>query len=67
MKILNKDSERHVSRKILREVRSANTQFLVFKPRSYCFKETMDFDVKVSFARRPVSSLIKPGDITKKF
>ena len=40
---------------------------LVFKPLSYCFEETIGFDVKASFARRLVSRLIKPGDITKEF
>ena len=46
-------------------------QFLLFKPLSCCFKETIGFDVKASFASRPVSHLIrfykKPGDITKEF
>ena len=42
-------------------------QFVIFKPFSYCFKETIGFDVKASFARSPVSRLIKPGDITKDF
>ena len=44
-------------------------QFLLFKPLSYCFKETIGFDVKASSASRPVSRLIrfynKLGDITK--
>ena len=43
------------------------TQFVIFKPLSYCFEETIGFDVKASFARRPVSRLIKPSDITKEF
>ena len=34
------------------------TQFLMFKPLSYCFEETIGFDVKASFASRPVSRLI---------
>ena len=46
-------------------------QFLIFKPRSHCFEETIEFDVKVSFASHPMSRLIrwynKPGDITKEF
>ena len=42
-------------------------QFVVFKPRSYCFKETIGFDVKVSFARPLLSRLIKPGGITTEF
>ena len=47
-------------------------QFVIFKSISYCFEETIEFDVKASFASRPVSRLIrwyiKPGDdITKEF
>ena len=41
-------------------------QFIIFKPLSYCFEETIGFDVKSSFARRPVPRLIKPDDIAKK-
>ena len=41
-------------------------QFITFKPLSYCFEETIGFDVKPSFARRPVPCLIKPDDIAKK-
>ena len=33
-------------------------QFVIFKPLSYCFEETIGFDVKASFASRPVSPLI---------
>ena len=44
-------------------------QFVIFKPLSYRFEETIGFDVKVSFAFRPVLRLIrwynKPGDITR--
>ena len=36
-------------------------------PLSYCFEETTRFDVKALSARGPVSSLVKPGDITKEF
>ena len=47
------------------------SQFVIFKSLSYCFKEKIEFDVKVTFASRPVSRLIrwfnKPGDITKEF
>ena len=32
--------------------------FVIFKPLSYCFQETIGFDVKASFASRPVSRLI---------
>ena len=42
-------------------------QFVIFKPVSHCFEQTRRSDVKASFARRPVSRLIKPGDITKNF
>ena len=46
-------------------------QFVIFKVLGYHFQETVGFDVKVSFASRPVSRLImwhnKPGDITKEF
>ena len=41
--------------------------FVIFIPLSYCFEETTRFDVKALVARGPVSSLIKPGDITKEF
>ena len=33
-------------------------QFVIFKSLSYCFEETIGFDVKVSFASCPVSRLI---------
>ena len=46
-------------------------QFVIFKPLSYRFEETIGFNVKVSFACLPVLRLIrwynKPGDITKEF
>ena len=46
-------------------------QFVIFKPLSYCFEQTIGFDVKESFASRPQSRPIiwhnKPGDITKEF
>ena len=41
--------------------------FVIFIPLSYCFEETTRFDVKALSARGPVSSLVKPGDITKEF
>ena len=43
------------------------SQVVIFKPLSYCFEETIGYDIKGSFASRPVSRLIKPGDITKEF
>ena len=46
-------------------------QFVIFKPPSYCFEETVGFSVKASFAGLTVSRLIrwynKPGDITEEF
>ena len=32
-------------------------QFLIFKPLSYCFEKTIEFDIKASFSSRPVSHL----------
>ena len=47
------------------------TQFVIFEPLSYCFEETIKFDVKVSYASCLLSRLIKwynkPGDATKEF
>ena len=40
-------------------------QFATFKPLSYCYEETIGFDVKASFARSQVLRLIKPSDITR--
>ena len=46
-------------------------QFIIFKLLSYCFKETIRFDVQASFLSRPLSRLIrwynKSGDITSEF
>ena len=36
-----------------------SVQFVIFKPLSYCSKETIGFDVKASFASRPLSRLIR--------
>ena len=36
-----------------------SVQFVIFKPLSYCFEETIRFDVKASFASRPLSRLIR--------
>ena len=38
---------------------TSSTQFVIFKPLSYCFEETIVFDVKASFASRPLSRLIR--------
>ena len=35
------------------------SQFVIFKPLSYCFEETIGFDVNASFASRPLSLLIR--------
>ena len=46
-------------------------EFVTFKPLSYCFEETIEFDAKASFTSRPESRLIRwynePGDKTKEF
>ena len=42
-------------------------QLVIFKPLSYCFEETIGFDVKASFARGPVLRLSKPSVIIKEF
>ena len=39
--------------------------FVTFKQLSYCFEEIIGFEVKALLARRPVSILIEPGDLTK--
>ena len=33
-------------------------QLVIFKRLSYCFEQTIGFDVKISFASRPVPRLI---------
>ena len=33
--------------------RNQTIQFVIFRPLSYCFKETKRFNVKASFASRP--------------
>ena len=42
-------------------------QYVVFKPLTYCGEETIGSDVKILFARPPVSRLIKPAGVTKEF
>ena len=52
------DSKKNFERKIY--VNSfCLCQFVVFKPISYCFEETIRFDVKASFVSRPISRLIR--------
>ena len=51
----------------LNSTRSQRSQFVIFETLSYCFEVAIAFDVEPSLARRPVSHLIKPGDITKEF
>ena len=41
----------------------SSLQFEAFKPLSYRFKETIGFEKLAPFARHPVFSLMKPGDI----
>ena len=41
--------------------------FVIFRLLSYCVEETTEFDVKTSFVNRPVSCLVKLGDIRKEF
>ena len=57
--------------KMFLEIIKLLAQFVIFKPLSYCFKQTIGFDVKASFASGPLSRLIrwcnKPGDKTKEF
>ena len=56
--------------KITTELKKRNGNrfpFLIFKPLSYFFEETIRFDTNFSFAGRPVSCLIKPGCIAKEF
>ena len=45
----------------------SSSQFVLFNPLSYCFKETIGFDKWAFFARPLGSCLIKPGDIKKDF
>ena len=65
----NGHSTDHVIVQLVNQIRESfdkdqyTLQFVIFKPLSYRFEETIGLDVKVSFARRPVSRLIKPGDI----
>ena len=63
--IFNKSKFEHISElfkssKILNiyKLNIFNTQFVIFRLLSYCFQETIGFDVKVSFASRPLSRLI---------
>ena len=42
-------------------------RWLTWDPDNISFEETIGFSVKASFARRPVSRPIKPGEITKEF
>ena len=39
------------------DTRLIDTQFVIFNKLSYCFEETIGFDVKASFASRPKSRL----------
>ena len=43
---------------VSRTFSNATIQFVIFKPLSFCFKETIEFEVKASFASRSVLRLI---------
>ena len=43
---------RFLVKMITTPIKTRVSQFITFKPLSYCFKETAGFDVKASFARR---------------
>ena len=62
---LHKYFDTHAQDKFI--VNSQLSQFVVFKTLSYFFEGTIEFDVKASFASRPVLRLIrwynKPADI----
>ena len=38
---------------LIEQIKNRTLQFVIFKPLTYCFKETIGFDVKASFASRP--------------
>ena len=46
-------------------------QFVILEPLSHCFEETIGLDVKVLYASRPLSRVIKwynkPRNITEEF
>ena len=58
-------------RKGLGIVSPPHFRFAIFETLSYCFQETIGFDLKALFASRPESRLIRSynesGDITKEF
>ena len=56
-------SQIKIKKKKLEFIRNTD-HVVIFKPLSYCFEETIGFDVKASFASRPVSRQ-QPRDITK--
>ena len=50
-----------------RKYKLDGNQFVIFKSLSYCFEETIGFELKALFSRHPVLCLIKPSDKTKEF
>ena len=58
--------ENTVSAKELERLKYSSLSFLDCQA-SYCVEETIGFDIKASLVSRPVSHLIKSGDITKEF
>ena len=48
-----------ITSKTLQDYSSPLSQFVIFKPLSCCFEETIGFDVMASFASRPLSPIIR--------
>ena len=44
---------------VAKKQRKPQYQFVIFNPLSYCFEETIEFDVKAAFASRPVLRVIR--------
>ena len=44
---------------VLEKLQNKTYQFVIFRLLSYCFEETIELDVKASFASRPFSRLIR--------
>ena len=44
---------------VISELLRSKDQFVIFNPLSYCFEEVIGFELKASFASRPVSRLIR--------
>ena len=46
-----------------RNFTETGSQFVIFKPLSNCFEETIGFDVKALFVGRPISRLIRSYNV----